>query len=56
LLSRLGQFPTGARLSWVYEAGTAGTHPERWTMAERSAVLARVQQAASARGITVGQP
>ncbi|MEO8678671.1 MAG: hypothetical protein ABI665_06480 [Vicinamibacterales bacterium] len=56
LLNRLGQLPSGATLSWVYEAGTAGTHPERWTMAERHAVFARVQQAALARGITVVQP
>ena len=53
LLARVQQIPSGTKLSWVYEAGAAGTHPERWTTAERAAVFARVEQAAKARGMVI---
>jgi len=53
LLARVQQVPSGTRLSWAYEAGTAAAHPECWTSSERAALFARVVRAAAVRGITM---
>lgn len=49
LINRLQQLPVGTTASWIYQAGTAGPHPQRWTATERDAVFARVQRAVSGR-------
>jgi hypothetical protein len=53
LIDALQRLPAGTTLMWTYASGTAATHPEQWTASERAAMLQRVSEAATARGLTV---